>query len=310
MARLTSWWSGKYNAGIGAEHVADEPALRGMVGVQRAVTNLQENIARSQRGARPLRDAGDRKPAGEQIEAARQRAHDMRTRASKRIHSTRKGNRQYGNTPGVAVVFACLLGLMVLGGATVLGIAMLMPVFNDHSTIVVPEPPQTPMVTSGGMVHDNGRVEAYSTASTTIATSGLKAVDAKVLMVSMLPQPIEPGLLSELEGGLEVLRTKGLSIIGDHSADNADDALIEQTAELRNAIGSVPVDSPEFVTNIQQWLGSQVYDGVLLSVTDPSDPESQEVMLVMKNAQVTVPISDRAVHDLLFFLSTNGYAGD
>jgi serine/threonine protein kinase len=304
---LTSWWSGKYAIG---RQGAGRAAGSGGVGngpFVKASHNVQTQVRHAQRS---LRDANDRRPAAQQVKDARKRAHEMRTRAGKRIHSTRRSNRSYGNTPGVAVVFAGLLGLGVLFAGSVLAVAMFTPVFYDQSPVVVVDPPNPPIIVAEASVRHDGWVDDHDDESIKVSLGGLHSVDAKVLMVPMLPQPIEPQLLAELQGGLEVLRSKGLEIRGDLNIDGDDEFVIEQTAELRNAIGSVPVDSIEFPMKIQQWLGSKSYDGVLMFVSDPSEPEFRNAMLVMDEFHTLIPLSERTVNDLLAVLSKNGYAKD
>ena len=132
-------------------------------------------------------------------------------------------------------------------------------------------------------------------------------VDAKVLMVPMLAQPIDPDIYAQLQSGIDQLRNKGLTILGDLVSDADDEFVIEQTAELANAIGSVPVDSPEFMMKIKQWLITKSFDGVLVLGTMPGQSDEHTAMLVMDKFHTVVPISDRTVHDLLMVLNNNGY---
>ncbi len=139
---------------------------------------------------------------------------------------------------------------------------------------------------------------------------GIAMVDAEVLMVPMLAQPIEPDVYAQLQDGLDQLRENGLAIFGDLASDADDEFVIEQTAELANAIGSIPIDSPEFMLKIQQWLMSKSFDGVLVLGTVPGQSDEHTAMLVMDEFHTIVPITDRTVHDLLMVLNSNGYTRD
>jgi serine/threonine protein kinase len=315
-ARLTSWWSGRYSVGGVMPKAGDRPTPRGMSSLHKAKANVQEHVGRVGRVQRPLRDADDRKPAAQQVKDARKRAHTRRTSASNRIRSTRRGRSSYNNTPGVAVVFAGILGLMVLGAGTVLGLAMFTAAFHRPQPPVAPMPP-VPMV-AGSSVHGAGELQAevdgqVIEVSTLVGSSGdgldgVRPVNAQVLVVPMLAQPIDPELLSEIETGLASLREMGMELIGDLSS--SDDRAIELTAELANAIGSVPVDSPAFTVKIQQWLSTKGFDGVLVLGTEPGSEQANTAMLVMDEFVTAVPISGRTVYFLLERLNANGYARD
>jgi len=312
-ARLTSWWSGRYSVGGVMPKAGDRPTPRGMSSLHKAKANVQEHVGRVGRVQRPLRDADDRKPAAQQVKDARKRAHTRRTSASNRIRSTRRGRSSYNNTPGVAVVFAGILGLMVLGAGTVLGLAMFTAAFHRPQPPVAPMPPVPMVALADGaeaqgvtvVARDDGRVMTTSSESTMLSLDGLDEVDAQVLVVPMLSQPIDPELLSEIEVGLAALRSMGVKLIGDLSS--SDDQAIGLTAELANTIGSIPVDSSAFIPKIQQWIGSKPFDGVLVLGTMPGGSSEPSAMLVMDEFHTIVPVSERAVYDLLLVLNSNGY---
>lgn len=320
--QLTSWWSGRY--AVAGTPVASRQHPKRAKGkskgfVVEAGIDSNGPYAHVNRGQaeRPLRDAGDRKPAAQQVKDARKRAHTMRTRAGKRINSNRRGKSTYGNTPGAAVVFAGLLGLCVLFVGAIVGTAMFTEVFySDRQTTVItmPTSPTAPMVSIDGMVIsiDDGNVTVTDNDSSFIEevayiVDEMHMVDAEILMVPMLAQPIDPDIYAELQDGINQLRDKGLTILGDLSTNVDDEFVIEQTAELANAIGSVPVDSPEFMMKIQQWLLSKSFDGVLVLGTMPGQSDEHTAMLVMDKFHTVVPVSDRTVHDLLMVLNNNGY---
>jgi len=304
-ARLTSWWSGRYSVGGVMPKAGDRPTPRGMSSLHKAKANVQEHVGRVGRVQRPLRDADDRKPAAQQVKDARKRAHTRRTSASNRIRSTRRGRSSYNNTPGVAVVFAGILGLMVLGAGTVLGLAMFTAAFHRPQP-PMPSIPPIPAIASVPSVTDGAQGHLVVAQASGLDTVG--QVDAQVLVVPMLAQPIDPELLSEIETGFASLREMGMELIGDLSS--SDDRAIELTAELANAIGSVPVDSPAFTVKIQQWLSTKQFDGVLVLGTEPGSEQANTAMLVMDEFVTAVPISERTVYFLLERLNANGYARD
>ncbi len=312
-ARLTSWWSGRYAVGGAMPQDAGRPVPRGMGSLHKAKANVQKHVDRVGRVQRPLRDVDDRKPAAQQVRDARKRAHQMRSRAGKRINSTRRGKGHYGNTPGAAVVFAGLLGLAVLFAGGVLAFAMFTPVFHQPRTPVTPTPPAPVIVLPDSredqgvevVKRDDGRVMTTRWESRMLSLDGLKEVDAELLVVPKLGQPIDPELLSEIEVGLAALRSMGVRLIGDLSS--SDDQAIGLTAELANTTGSIPVDSSAFIPKIQQWLGSKPFDGVLVLGTMPGGSSEPSAMLVMDQFHTIVPISDRVVYDLLLVLNRNGY---
>jgi len=276
-----------------------------------------------------VRDVNDRKPAAQQVKDARKRAHTRRHAAGKRINRARKGRSNYGNTPGVAVVFAGLLGLCVLFVGAIVGTAMFTEVFYDDSTS---SETVITIVTPGGeglagifndveMAIADARSDALSDMvpmvpivpivhQPSMAIDDLKLVDAKVLMVSMLAQPIEPEVFVMLQSGLDELRANGLMILGDLSSDIDDEFVIEQTAELANAIGSIPVDSAEFTLKIQEWISLKSFDGVLVLGTAPGQSDKHNAMLVMDEFHTSVHVSERTVRDLLSVLHSNGYTAD
>jgi serine/threonine protein kinase len=307
-ARLTSWWSGRYSVGGVMPKAGGRPIPRGMSSLHKAKANVQGHVGRVGRVQRPLRDADDRKPAAQQVKDARKRAHTRRTSASNRIRSTRRGRSSYNNTPGVAVVFAGILGLMVLGAGTVLGLAMFTAAFHRSQPPMPPMPsiPPIPAIASVPSVTDGAQGHLVVAQASGLDTVG--QVDAQVLVVPMLAQPIDPELLSEIETGLASLREMGMELIGDLSS--SDDRAIELTAELANAIGSVPVDSPAFTVKIQQWLSTKQFDGVLVLGTEPGSEQANTAMLVMDEFVTAVPISERTVYFLLERLNANGYARD
>lgn len=323
------WWSGRYAlAGSAEKPQAQEPARVG----------------------RPLRDRGDRRPANEQIKAARKRVQERRQNASKRIHASRGGRAGrkrdgYSNTPSAAVAFASVLGLAIVVGGAILAGSLLMPA--NHRAPQAPEPPAAavfPDAPDGDWLagqadkiledlevdlldhdhehewwgehseeHDHDHAHASSASSSTASSShashtGLPHVHAHVLLMSLLPKPIEPELMEELSGGLAILRDQGLDILGGVGAQNADDEhAIEMIADLRNTLGSTPVDASGFSMGIQQWLNDQPIDGVLVLANAPGKPQDRRAIMVTDRSITNIPLNRDTAQGLLGVLVNNGY---
>ncbi len=323
--KLISWWSGRYavrgrsdqrGSSVIGQGLGDGEGFLVEAGIGSRGVYARVNRVQSDRAGRPVRNPSDRKPAAEQVRDARRRAHQRRSAASKRMASTRKGRGAYDNTPGAAVIFAGLLGLAVLFAGSVLWMARFTSVFH-HPQQTTPAVPPAPVVVLGDdgeaqgvevVKRDDGRVMTTRWESSMLSLDGLEEVDAEVLVVPMLSQPIDPELFNEIEAGLAALGSMGVQWIGDLSS--SDDKAIGLTAELANAIGSIPVDSSAFIPKIQQWLGSKPFDGVLVLGTMPGDSSEPSAMLVMDEFHTIVPVSDRAVYDLLSVLNSNGYTHD
>ena len=106
------------------------------------------------------------------------------------------------------------------------------------------------------------------------------------------------------------MRHPGSEVIGDLRPSGQDEASISLTADLRNAIGSTPVDDAELPAKIQRWLGSHDVDGVLLLTGNPGQPGAERAMLVMGKLHTSIPLDERTTRDLLRVLAGNGYTGD
>ncbi len=292
------WWSGRYR----------------VAGATSAV-RAQARMPRPPMPPRPLRDPGDRRTAAEQVRAARKRAHTRRESAANRIHASRagrRGRREFSNTPTLAVLFAGLLGLAVLlGGGTVL-VNLLRAA--DAPAPRAPAPPapggRAVMIDADGRVIAGGDAAGYIDEGGAPLAQGLPHISARVLLVPMLPTPIEPGLLGSIVVELDQLREHGLEIVGDIIPGDQDTRPIELTADLRNTIGSTPNDAPDLPLKIRAWLGHHEMDGVLLLMTEPGQPQNRRVMLVTGRLHTSIPLDERTAHDLLTVLAGNGYAED
>lgn len=309
--QLTSWWSGKYAVGAGVQQSS---------GKQKK--SKQSSVNNRSVDRRSLRDPSDRQPAKQQVRDARQRAKNMRNRAGKRVKNVRRG-KDYRNTPGAAVIFAGLLGLCVFIGGAIVVTAMFTQAFHsEHAEVHPPMTPDAPRVSvsiseDGQMIfndiegftqHVIADAVAHSPVDFHFDNDHLDLVDAKVLMVPMLPQPIDPVLLAELQMGVFELESMGVEFIGGLVAN--DDRSIELIASMQNEIGSTPMDSHKFPKLVQSWLGSQTFDGVLMLTSEPGKPEYRHAYLVMDEFYTKKPLDGEAAHELLHKLNDYGYGID
>ncbi|MFG0244801.1 MAG: hypothetical protein ACF8MF_01950 [Phycisphaerales bacterium JB052] len=321
----TDFWSGRYR-------VAGAPVAT----PRRKQVKRPAAPAMPVQRQRPLRDPSDRLPAREQLKSARARAHQRRENAAKRISQARAGRRgrksDYSNTPGAAVIFAGLLGMGVLfaGGVVVYGLfqgdtfstsqntgSVVIHAPNDAhaiSTPAVPTPPDAHIETGGVSVtvsnhehyadHDDhaGHID-----HTHAEHDVLPEVDAKLLLVPMLVQPIEPQLMHSLVSGTEHMGAHGVQFVGSVVPEGEDESSINMTAALQNALGSTPNDAADYPLKVKSWLATQPLDGVLMLVNRPSDPEPQRALLVTDRFHTDIPLNDHAVHSMLNVLAGNGY---
>ncbi|MCA9274875.1 MAG: hypothetical protein KDA29_02505 [Phycisphaerales bacterium] len=323
----TDFWSGRYRvAGVSVATPQRKQRHKQGVVVEAGIGNAGPYMRVNNEPARrrPLRDPSDRLPAHEQLASARKRAQQRRANAAKRISSARAARAgrksNYSNTPSAAVVFAGLLGLGVLFAGAVVGGSLLMPAISHDSSgpVVVMQSPDSPLppeiADSHAMeqlehhvavVNEHARAEASSW-----GVSGLPQVHAKLLLVPMLPQPIEPALLSELIEGTRAMAQQGVTFVGGLEPGSDDENSIEMTAELHNAIGSTPSDAQDFPLKVQEWLQSRPIDGVLLLMNRPDNRSEQRAMLITDIFHTDVLINESTVPNLLSVLAGNGYVHD
>ncbi len=316
----TEFWSGKYRV-AGVAVATPQRKAKGRKGtvVEAGIGDngpfVNVSAPRDQR--RALRHPEDRASAREQVRSARARAQQRRTNATKRIGSARSRRRgrsgDYSNTPGVAVALATIFGLMVLGGGALLTTAMVTEVFHDdnHPVASIPAPP-TPV--EAVIRADDGMVVVSEHQGTSVGSveadmhlQDLPRVQARLLLVPMLPQPIEPGLLEDLVAGTRVMQEQGVEFIGSVLPGIEDEASIDMTAALRNTLGSTPTDSVEYAIRVKDWVKAQSIDGVLLLLTRADDPENYRAMLVTDLFHTDIPLNEQAVPSMLNVLSGNGY---
>ena len=307
--QLTSWWTGKYAVGGVMPRAAVKP--------RHAQAKAQDPVERYER---PLRDVNDRKPAAQQVKDARKRAQTKRHNAGKRIRTARKGKQHYRNTPGIAVVFAGLLGMGVLFIGVVLTLAMFtgtfhadeyssesmvsvmtpdgIEVFINESEVAIAEalgevfPPDVPMTPV-----DFEPVDSHDT---------VQRVDAEILVVPMLSSSLD---LHELEEFQSHLRVHGVTLVGDEDPLSGGEERIELVAQLHNAIGAMPIDSKGFQLRVQQWLHTQPFDGVFLIGIEPGNHHRVGVF-VEDSFGTSMEYAENTVEELILTLTRIGYGVD
>ena len=292
----TDFWSGRYRV-VGVPVATPKHAPR------------PPKPAASAHRAPPLRDPTDRRPAREQIKSARARAQQRRENAAKRINSARSrrrgGKGDYSNTPGAAVVFAGLLGMAVLFAGGVIGYGLLQgDLLRDQRRVSSNASVPAPQVSPPGIPAAPGSQRA--TASAAPAPS-LPQVEAQLLIVPMLPQPIDTGLSDEMLAAGELMQAQGADLLGSVVPEDEEDQAIELIAQLRNALGSTPSDAPQYLLKVQEWLGTQTIDGVLILRPNPNDRSLNRILLVTQNFHTDLPMDEQTVPRLLGVLASNGY---
>lgn len=310
----TDFWSGRYQV-VGSPVVTPQRAPKGKRAKKGAPVVAAPSPAR-----RPLRHPDDRATAREQVRSARARAQQRRENASMRLNSARSRRRgrsgDYSNTPGAAVVFAGLLGLAVLFGGVVVGAALLMPGLRHDSSapgVVVhaPDAPLPPEMIDAVELEQHAHQIAVAAANAHHETyADLPHVHAKLLVVSMLPQPIDPDLGTNLIVGGEMLEHQGVDLVGSVLMGDAETESIDLNASLRNALGATPIDTPQYPLKVQQWLSTQPLDGVLVFYEQPGSGGDLRTLLVTDKFHTDIPIDDRSVPTLLNVLAGNGYTPD
>lgn len=302
--QVHGWWSGKYR-------VVNAPTPK-------SADRLEVPLYAAR--VQTLRAVDDRKPAREQIRSARKRAHQMRNRAQTRMndHSGRVRGRskQYSNTPAASGVFAALLGLAV--AVAIVGVvgAMLMPAIRGDGsgnpgtrisiTTPTPDAPDTPdVVVFADGQHGHEVVEDHNHAS--VFAADAPEVEARLLVVNDLPQPMSPEELGDLAAGLDMLEHHGVSLVGDLVSEEGIDAI----AELRHQVGATPIDSPMIAIKIRDWINQHEVDGVVWIARDPAVKEQNMAIMVTERFLWTQNnLDDETPLRMLRVLAGNQYVPD
>ena len=326
----TDFWSGKYR--VAGTPVATpkrkKRVSRPKKGVVVAAGVGQDgpfmNVNDAPVGRRALRDPNDRLPAREQVKSARARAEQRRANAAKRIQSARarRGHRksEYNNTPGAAVVFGGLLGIAVLFGIGTVGYAVIKSELENEKVSAYAHADSNGSVSishSGdGQVsvthkHYDESYEHPETEQGDMWHNGneIHPVDVELLLVPMLPQPIEPDLMKELVNGTRAMEDAGVSFIGTILPGVEDEYSIDLIAQLQNYIGTTPIDSHDFHEMVQNWLLAMPFDGVLVLYNPPVDSghKGERAFLITDQFFSDHALGYETVPVLMHELAHNGY---
>ena len=292
--KIKGWWSGRYS-------VESAAGVASPMHPNRATPKPKQ----ARHSPRPVRSRDDRKPAAQQIRDARKRAHTMRANAGKRRASVGRRS-SYNNSPGIAVVLAGFIGLMVLGGIGLVGFAAFTPVFHNSQQEVSAPLAQASSVS----VSTEDGTTVISIADTTTGQSveiipdeQVGDFDVEILMVPLLSSSIDPEAIESLQSQL---RAQGLTVLGDLSIDMDNEQVLELTAGLQNAIGSTPIDAQEFTAKVESWLETTTLDGVFV-FGQQSNNDHGHALLVLDGHATAIPYPEQTSEHLIGELIANGY---
>ncbi len=304
----TDFWSGRYSV-VGTPVATPQPMPRGKR-TRKGSPVIAPVAPPPKASPRVLRHPDDRASARDQVRTARARAQQRRDNASRRIGSARarrngrKGD--YSNTPGVAVVFAGLLGMAVLFAGGVIGYGLLGETGPLAGTDVWSESESShvDVITDETVNIETGQGEAL------LANFVLPKVDAKLLIVHMLAQPVDPELSADMVVGGEIMEAQGVEFLGSMIPGMHDDGSIDLNASLRNHLGATPIDTPQYLMRIQGWLENQAISGVMVLYNRPGAPGDQRVLLVTDRFHTDIELNEQSVPRLLGVLAGNGFTPD
>jgi len=300
---LVGWWSGKYAVTGQVVPQKKANARKGFVAEAGIGENGPFAHVEHPEGRERLTPVEGRKSAQDQVRDARGRAQSMRHRASSRRSTSRKGKGSYANKPGVGVVFAGILGLIVLFGVPVIVISAAGE-GRDRASVTVTQVPLIPEIP--GFI-ENLDVDIPGGTLINYVQEGLPMVKADVLLVSHLANSIDTQTRADLNAGLAVLNEQGMHTFGEFG-ENTTESDIEFLADFRNTIGAVPSDSDELIIRSRQWISEHdAADAVMLLTTDPESSE-QKIILVAEGFHTTQAINSGAVPSILDLFHTNGFA--
>jgi serine/threonine protein kinase len=326
----TDFWSGKYR--VAGTPVATpkrkKRVSRPKKGVIVAAGVGQDgpfmNVNDAPVGRRALRDPNDRLPAREQVKSARARAEQRRANAAKRIQSARarRGHRksEYNNTPGAAVVFGGLLGIAVLFGIGTVGYAVIKSELEQQkvSSYAHADAKGSVAIAHSGDGHmsiehkhydDAYKMPVMDPSEILNDAIGVHQVSAELLLVPMLPQPIEPQLMKDLVLGTQAMEKAGVSFIGSILPGVEDEYSTDLIAQLKNTLGTTPVDAHAFHEMVQNWLLAMPFDGVLVLYNPPVDSghTGERAFLITDQFFTDHALDYETVPMLLHELSEHGY---
>ncbi|VAX41395.1 hypothetical protein MNBD_PLANCTO03-565 [hydrothermal vent metagenome] len=272
--RVTGWWSGKYEL-EGAPKPREDKG-----GSAVFIAGLGEGgkpFATVHRAGSPMPRAvvepSVRRPAAEQLEAARSRVQERRDRARGRMKTHRRGpsgrTHASGVNAGVAISLFLFLAVCVgLAGLLVSGASRRSGAVQTSVTIGLDEPAAASgivMVGPDGPVQVGATASAVSDSGEMPAESAIQAVpsklDGRVLVVSDLALPGDEQVISMLQSGLAAMQQAGLEVLGTFDTlaldAAAQEAVNELIAEVRRERDLRPLESEGVREAITVWLATQ-----------------------------------------------------
>ena len=248
--RVANWWSGRYELEDGAPGSAAalvEPLAGARVGARRSPSP---------------RAGGARRPAAEQLRAARSRADARRTSARERLaghrHGLRAGRRHAsGVNAGVAAsVFIFLIFCVAIAGALLTAASRSS---SWATTVVDADAPEGLRVNvhapKGGA---SVSVGATATPAITPVVTDLQ-LTGRVLVVSDLLPPLDERAGSMVQGWLSAMQAAGMDVLGNvpgiTTADDQVQSADELSAQARSIRGLVPLNSADARNLLSRWLG-------------------------------------------------------
>lgn len=281
--RVTSWWSGKYQ-------LADAPARHergGGAAFMAGVGAGQAPFVEVNRAGSPRVAAtpGVRRPAAEQLEAARSRAASRRAQAQGRMQGHRRGRAGRKHASGVnagvaASVFIFLIFCVALAGLLFTSVA------DRRATFVQDGDSENPVDNASVFAHagsdgltqvsvDSPVVPQVAPSPAPLPAIGPK-LEGRVLVVSDVSLAGNEQAMSMVQSGLAAMRQLGLEVLSTIEAlDGSELAEVtELEAAVKNARGTRPFDTEGVAADLTAWLAAQ--DGLdLLVWIEPSTGESQ-----------------------------------
>jgi serine/threonine protein kinase len=277
--RVTNWWSGQVRVD------GSDPA---------AATSSIPVPPQYVASARRMVDPANRRPAMEQVQAARARAEAARSRIEARFAS-RAGNRHFQSSPlrgGTALVMCVFVGALI-------GIGVL-STQSKKSIVTQDEQTMDGGFTLGGteIIDDQftrapqfGPLAEVADMPIVLRNDRVKAPVAmppappKIVSTVMVICDVKQPWSAATRAALEVIEANapasGLAMVGEAPSSTAterSDTDIELAASLRMAVGQTPIDTSDCNEKVLAWLGQRPeLGGVVWLAPDSKDGAAQPV---------------------------------
>ena len=288
--RVTSWWSGKYRLEDAPEPRDGQGSAVFMAGVGDGGRPFaQVNRAGSAR-PRAVVSPSVRRPAAEQLQAARGRAEERRARARERMSRHRRGRSGRRHASGVnagvvASLFIFLVFCVALAGAVVTTSAR-RSVAHGPVTVEIDRAGKPGVYASAG---PDG-----ATRVSVVTPGGLEAppaprqavppkLEGRVLVVSDLALPADEQVISMVQSGMAAMQQAGLKVLGTFGSLGLDETELEAATDLiveANRVRDLrPLDSSDVRDAIAAWLAAQEGADFLVWIEPPLEGERPSVFV-------------------------------